>query len=127
MILVKVVVRPSRIHGLGVFAVEPIPAGTPISRWTPGVDYVLTEDRWQALPETLRGFLAEFCWLGRDGRHYGSVDDGRFMNHSATPNVSYDPATEGSYANRDIVMGEELTENYGEFDKLFYTYEDELR
>jgi len=127
VILVPVAIRPSRIHGLGVFAVEPIPAGTPVMRWTPGTDYVLTKQERQALPLELRKFLIEFMWVGDDGRYYGSVDAGRFTNHSSTANLSFDRATGGSFANRDIDIGEELTENYGEFDDEFYQYEDELR
>ena len=41
MLLVRVTVSPSAIHGLGVFAAEPIAAGTAVWRFTPGFDLEL--------------------------------------------------------------------------------------
>lgn len=38
MILIPARVAASRIHGLGLFAVEPIPRGTPVWRFVPGFD-----------------------------------------------------------------------------------------
>ena len=38
MLLVRVRLAPSPLHGIGVFAVDPIPSGTEVWRFTPGLD-----------------------------------------------------------------------------------------
>lgn len=126
MLLVKTEVRPSSIHGLGLFAQEWIATGTPVSRWMAKHDYMLTRDEWWALPDRLREFLYDFVWYGLKGKVYGTVDNGRFTNHSAKPNLRWDARTKTMSAARDIAAGEELTENYAEFDKGFDEYKAEL-
>ena len=42
------------------------------------------------------------------------VDNGRFMNHSATPNTDFSQYG-GATATSDIAVGEEITCDYGEF------------
>ena len=51
MMLVKTRVAPSGIHGNGLFAAEPIPAGTPIWRFAAGFDQEFTPAFWSGLPE----------------------------------------------------------------------------
>lgn len=127
MILVKAEVRPSPIHGLGLFALEPIAKNTVVSQWRSGVDFVLSDRDWHLLPTELREFLIEFAWRDWKGNYYGSSGISRYTNHSSTPNLTYDALTRASCANRAIAAGEELTENYSEFDSLFAQYESELR
>ena len=127
MLLVNAEARPSPIHGLGLFAVEPITKGTVVTQWRAGVDYMMEERDWLLLPVELREFLAEFTWRTWKGDYYGSTDAGRFTNHSATPNLTFETMTRASYAARDISAGEELTEDYSEFDAAFDTYKDTLR
>ena len=52
--LVKTRVAPSGIHGNGLFAAEPIPAGTPIWRFAAGFDQEFTPAFWSGLPELAR-------------------------------------------------------------------------
>lgn len=127
MLLVKAGARPSSIHGLGLFAGQDIPAGTPVARWSRDVDYRMMTTGWYALPPRLRDFLYDYVWDGPDGMVYGTADAGRFTNHSNSPNLRWDEQVKTSFAVRDIVEGEELTENYGEFDASFETYEGTLR
>lgn len=119
-------VRPSDIHGLGIFATAPIAKGVPISGWREPKDFKLSPDQWNALPEALRDFLYTYLWVGPDGAWYGSHDIARFTNHSNTPNMRWDEATKTTVAARYIDIGEELTENYEEFDHVFEDYQGEL-
>jgi SET domain-containing protein len=126
MLLVRAEVRPSPIHGLGVFAAEPVAAGTPVSGWHAAKDFKLTPREWDALPKNLRNYLYTFMWIGPDACWYGSHDGARFTNHSETPNLRWDETTRVSVAARDIAAGEEFTENYEEFDHAFEDYAEEL-
>lgn len=118
MILVPAEARPSPIHGLGCFALEDVRAGTVVARWTMERDYVLTPKEWLTLPYRLRLFLEPFVWIGEDGWTHGTSDVGRFTNHSTTPNLRYERGC-GMIAARDISVGEEFTEDYGEYDASF--------
>lgn len=95
----KVEVRPSPIHGKGVFATGTIRKGERIgmylSRRTERDDtYVL--------------------WLQRDGqwRGYDGFGRLRFINHSNVPNSRFRDLF--LYAIRTIRTGEEITIHYGE-------------
>lgn len=126
MLLVKAEARRSSVHGLGLFAVEPIKKGTPVARWTEGHDMRMTPVEWAALPHRVRDWLYIHWWTRDDGNWYGTCDDGRFTNHSTTPNMLWDDAEKTSFACRDIEAGEELTEDYGDFDASFAEYADEF-
>lgn len=126
MLLVPTEVRPSPISNLGLFAVEPIPAGTRIYVWDPGFGWTCTPETYLALPSLCQAFLDHHGWRDREtGMWRLSVDNSRFLNHSATPNTAHD--ADGQYALRDILAGEEITENYAEFDPDFGDYAHTLR
>lgn len=127
MILIEAEVRPSPIHGLGLFTRTYIFKGTHVARWTPDRDYRCTQEEWTKLPLQLSRFLHDFVWDGHDGYIYGTGDIGRFTNHSYTPNLRWDEQTKTSYAIDDIHAGTELTENYAEFDASFDEYRERLR
>lgn len=118
--LIRVRVLPSRIHGLGLFAVEAIRAGTPIWRFEPGFDRVLSPAAVAALPAPAQ---AHVRWYGfvrsQDGAWVLSGDHACFMNHSPAPNTGAIQAgrSDGTtVALRDIAAGEELTCDYRAFD-----------
>lgn len=120
MLLVPVRADRSPLHGLGIFSVTNIKAGTPIWRFQPGFDREFTEEQFAALPgpaqEHVRhyGFRAldKACWVLNG-------DLGIFMNHSAHPNTGA-PGSNGmaewTFALRDVNPGEELTCDYHAFD-----------
>ena len=118
--LVRTRVAPSAIHGLGLFAAEPIPCGTPIWRLAPGFDRELSPAQVAALPPLAQEHIRWFGWVRReDGRAVLSGDHACFMNHAATPNTGLAPdavATDTTVALRDIAAGEELTCDYFAFD-----------
>ena len=111
MLRVKATIAPSEIAGIGLFAAEPIAAGTVIWRLDPGVDQVFTAEQISGLPR-LAELLDRHGWFNsEDGFWYLSADEMRFMNHSPSPNtVETNRFT--VVAAVDIGSGEELTCDY---------------
>lgn len=113
MLLVPTYVAPSAIQGLGLFAVEPIAAGTPVWRFTPPFDQLLDIEDVRRAPAAFRHFFDTYCYVSHDfpGRYVLSCDHAKFINHADAPNM----ASEGtiSVATRDIAAGEEITCDYG--------------
>lgn len=116
MLLVRVRVERSPIHGLGVFAVEPISCGTEVWRFTPGFDLDLDPALLHTQPEHVRERLLHYGYIDpRLNRYILCCDDARFLNNSDSPNVRPD-FTRDPYgvdvAVRDIAAGEEITVDY---------------
>ena len=122
MLLVRTRLAPSTIHGLGVFAAEPIARGAEVWRFTAGFDLDLEPQALEALPEHAREWLRVYGYLDpRLRRFVLCCDDARFINHSETPNLRPDFAREAhgvDLALRDIAPGEELTVDYALVDGI---------
>ena len=126
MLLVNAIPRESTIEGLGLFAAEPIPAGTRVYVWDERFGWTGSEADVAALPALTRAFVERYGWRDvASGRWRASVDNSRFINHSPTPNTEH--RDDGQYATRDIAVGEEITENYAQFDPDFGEYAAALR
>ena len=112
-------IRPSKIHGVGVFAIRDIPKGTKIF---PEDDTELTWMKRSALkldelPKEIRLLYDQFCLIKDKGETYGCPKSFNLMtvawylNHSKIPNVGC-----GKdyifFALRDIREEEELTADY---------------
>ena len=120
---VKTKVAISNIHGLGVFADQFIPAGTTIWKYTPGFDQKFTRNQILRLPKTAQIYLAVYAYLSKkSGLYVFPVDNGKYFNHSETPNTySHYHHGEGEVVTRavtDIWLGDELTDNYSSFEAL---------
>lgn len=116
MLRIPTYLSPSRIHGIGLFAAESIPAGAPIWEFSPGFDLDLPEALVSAQPELAQRALRHYGYVDpRLRRYILCADDYRFANHSDTPNVVSD-LSQSPYgidrAARDIEPGEELTVDY---------------
>lgn len=115
MLLVNASSQPSRIHRLGLFANESIPAGCKIAEYRDGFDLALTEAQVAALPQAVQEqFLRHAFWSTVLQRHVCDGDDGRFTNHSEQPNSQQSGLA--SFALRAIAQGEEITLDYGALD-----------
>ena len=121
MLLVPTYIAPSAIEGVGVFAVENIPAGALVWELNPAFDRLIPQEDVAKAPVYLREFIERYTYPFPDdpSKVVLEVDNGRFMNHNPTdPNTDFSVPTKG-VALRDIAAGEELTCNYSEFDPAF--------
>ncbi|MGB9601579.1 MAG: SET domain-containing protein [Verrucomicrobiia bacterium] len=106
-----VVVKPSKIHGSGVFASKKIPANTLI------IEYVgkkISKQEAKRLCQEGNNYIFE---LDDETDIDGSVEWNlaRFINHSCSPNAEAQIIDGHIWivAIRDIEEGEEITFNYG--------------
>jgi SET domain-containing protein len=118
MLVVRTQLKPSAIEGLGLFALEPIPAGAPVWVETEASVRSYTEAEVAGAPPGFVAFLRRYTYEDvRDGRLVLCLDDARFMNHSDDPNTRNSEDLTATVAARDIAAGEELTCDYREFDR----------
>ena len=120
-------VRPSKVHGLGVFAVKGIPAGT--RWWSTDLSETITIPRAQfallvqsasspATDAMMAGIQTYSIYLENFDVLVLIPDNGRYVNHSDAPNSAggVDGQILHSVALRDIASGEEITEDYSTYD-----------
>lgn len=115
-----VMLKPSPLHGIGVFAIANIPKGCKtifsegIGKWKK-----IAIDKIDALPVHTRQLVETYCLY--DDKNYFIPDYGfklmdlvLYLNHSATPNIK--SVNDGAYFEtlRAINEGEELLVNYYE-------------
>lgn len=115
MFVIRTRVGPSPIHGVGVFAAEPVAVGETVWRFAPGFDRVITDEEVAAAPAAFREYLAMYAYRSTDmaGGTVLSCDHARFLNHSEDPNTAEQPFV--SVARKPIAVGDEITCDYGAF------------
>lgn len=113
MLLVKTYLDRSKIHGLGVFAGEPIPKGKKIWRFVEGYDRAFTPKQFAKLPKAARDYLKDYAY-NADGEILFTVDNDHYINHSDRANTFW----KNGYviARVTIPKGAEITNDYREFD-----------
>lgn len=116
MLLVKTYLDQSPIHGLGVFAAEPIPKGARIWRYVEGFDRSWSPRQFAKLPKEAQEFVAYYGYRV-DGEILLTVDNDHFINHSDDSNTYWRAGH--IRARRDIAKGEEITNSYRLFDTAF--------
>ena len=120
MLMISTYVSHSSIQGFGVFAAEPIPRGQMMWLLDPRFDIFVAESEIATLPPHMREFLQRYSYphLDRPGVVVLDSDNGKYMNHSETPNTDFRIFDRG-FALVDIAAGDEITCNYAEFDPNF--------
>ncbi len=97
--------------GYGVFAIEFIPKGTII--YTKDLlEIEFTENEYKYLDFTYKSIVDKYSYMDKNGIRILSWDHARFMNHSCDCN-SLSTGYEFEIAIRDILAGEEITDDYG--------------
>ena len=114
MMLVTTELKPSPIHGLGVFLTESVPAGTVIWRFDSRIDRVYSKEEVASLPPITRDFLRTYStWHSPAQVWVLCGDNGRHFNHSSNPNTLSDGIAFGrDTAIIDLPIGSELTSDY---------------
>jgi hypothetical protein len=114
MMMVETELRPSGIHGIGVFLLEPVRRGQLIWQFDSRIDRVYAEEEIASLPERTQRFLRTYStWHGASGLWVLCGDNGRHFNHSDMPNtVSNAIAFGEDIAATDLSVGTELTSDY---------------
>ena len=118
-----VMIRPSPIEGIGVFAIRDIPKGCRDMFSKPGNK----EEEWlkiprneiDLLPAHSRQLVETYCLYDDENYfvpEYGfkKMDLVNFLNHADTPNIISINDGEFFEAIKDIKTGEELVIDYGE-------------
>lgn len=122
MLTVPTFIQQSSIEGIGLFAAQAIPKGTVVWKFDPRFDLAFDPVDVAQMTETQRNLIEKYAYLSStSGKYIFSIDDSRFTNHSSLHNniemvrVDDEPETR-AVASRDIAMGEEILENYRDFD-----------
>jgi SET domain-containing protein len=114
MLMVETVLKPSAIHGLGVFLTQAVPQGGLIWRFDSRIDRVYSPEEVASLPEHMRAYLRTYStWHAPSGLYVLCGDNGRFFNHSTHPSTVSNAISFGEdHAARDLAPGDELTSDY---------------
>jgi len=125
MIHIKYKLDRSDKHGIGLFADEDLKEGQLIYTASPLLDVNITQEQFDSLSDREK---EEFQWWGffdePSQRWHVDFDVSKFINHSKEGTVTQDQLHNEAFlvASRDIEKGEELTQNYLEFES-----EDDLK
>jgi len=133
MYIKQVKIDKSEIDGRGVFSLERIPKGEIVWILKDGYDVMKTDEEFQLLSEAEKEHLAHTAYLSPwSGKWiYPPIGDvAEYTNHSSNNNLNavYDPAISPEpvfITNREIEIGDELTNNYHEFDEITKTQKPE--
>jgi SET domain-containing protein len=107
--------KPSKIHGVGVFAIRDIKKGTYIFPEDNQRISWINEDQLRQVPPPLVRLYKDFAII--KGKKYGApinfdrLTPAWYLNHSKTPNVGVDKSFR-FHALRFIRQGQELTVDY---------------
>jgi SET domain-containing protein len=119
MIHVAYALKTSDLHGVGLFADENIKQGQLIYTASPLLDLNITQEQFDSLDQKEKD---EILWWGffdqPSQMWHVDFDVSKFINHSDHATVTQDENHDEAYlvATRDIKSGEELTQNYLEFE-----------
>ena len=101
----EVIVKESKIHGKGVFALRDFRKGEVVIRWD--ISHQLTPEQVKKLPKSEKDYVAFV-----DGKYIAMQPPARYTNHMCDANLC---VKDFCYvAKRDIKKGEEIGEDYAE-------------
>ncbi|WP_116090783.1 SET domain-containing protein [Sphingomonas crusticola] len=114
MMIVETELKPSGIHGIGIFLLQPVRRGDLIWQYDSRIDRVYTKDEIASLPPPMQAYLHTYStWHAQTGLWVLCGDNGRHFNHSETPNTISDGIAFGrDFAADNLPEGTELTSDY---------------
>ena len=112
-------IKVSPIHGVGVFAIRPIPKGAYIFEGDNSKMVWVDKSEVDQLEPELKRLYDDFCVIKGDKyfcpNNFNNLNVGWYLNEcKEDPNVGCNDDFD-FYALRDIQVGEELTLNYSSF------------
>jgi SET domain-containing protein len=118
MLIIKTHIKNSPIHGIGLFASKFIPKDTLVWELNTKFDLIFNESEFDLLHQNAKDSIVFYGHFQKEeGGYILCSDDARFFNHSTEPNCKSQIGK--TYAIKDINVGEEITDNYMEWDELF--------
>ncbi len=119
MIHIKYKLDRSEVHGIGIFTAQDIKKGDQIFTASPILDVDITQEQFDLLNESEQKEVRYWGFFDKPTQKWHvDFDHIHFINHSYTPNTTQDISHPEAYivAAKDIKSGEELTQNYLEFE-----------
>ena len=119
MIHIKYELKDSGLHGVGLFTSDEIQEGSVIYTASPLLDLNITQSQFDSLDQREKD---EILWWGffdePSQMWHVDFDVSKFINHSYEANVTQHADHDEAFlvAARNIDAGEELTQNYLEFE-----------
>lgn len=126
MFVVAVSIKKSTIDGRGVFADKAVVEGSIVWKFDPDHDFTLSQEEFDVLGPGAKEKLSHVAYFSPWTNRWVCPPEGdaaEYTNHSSRNNlkVVYNETISPEpyfVANRDIEAGEELTNNYLEFDAI---------
>ncbi len=119
--------KPSRIEGIGVFAVRDIPKGVNIFKAMRKIKFIAIDKRLifenTKIDKEIKKMVDDFYVIKKNKIYspkfsLNEIDMSFFVNHSVKPNL-IDKKGEKFFTLRDIKKGEELTVDYSKYSDNF--------
>lgn len=119
MIHISYKLRSSELHGIGLFANQVIKKGQLVYTASPLLDLDITQEQFDGLDQKEKDEILWWGFFDRPSqRWHVDFDVSKFINHATGATVTQSEDHDEAYlvAARDIRPGEELTQNYLEFE-----------
>ena len=119
MIHIEYILDKSNKHGIGLFTDQEIKQGTIIYTASPLLDVNISQAEFDTLNASEQKEIKYWGFFDEvNNVWHVDFDVSKFINHSKDSTVTQDKAHKNAYlvATRDILKGEELTQNYLEFE-----------
>jgi SET domain-containing protein len=115
----KYKIDKSKLHGVGLFTEENLKKGQVVYTASPLLDVDITQEQFDSLDEKEKKEIKYWgFWDEPNNVWHVDFDNSKFINHSFNPTLTQDPNHKDAYlvTTRDVKKGEELTQNYLEFE-----------
>ena len=119
MIHIQYALKTSDLHGIGLFADEHVTKGQLIYTASPLLDINITQEQFDNLSQNEKDEIRRWGFFDEPSQKWHvDFDVSKFINHAYRASVTQDSSHDEAYlvAARDIEVGEELTQNYLEFE-----------
>ncbi|MFO7607072.1 MAG: SET domain-containing protein [Desulfurivibrionaceae bacterium] len=115
MLTVNTYLGPSRVHGIGLFAAEDIPAGAFVWKFNHHVDKIFKQQDFVAMCRKVDSCCLRHLLNStyrRGSRYFYLTDNARFINHSDDRDNIVFLTDFAEVAKTDIAAHQEILENY---------------